>query len=372
MMEIVDNAIMVVVPGAMEAGIGDVLFWGALSFALGVAGTFAFRVNRWLIRAARATPPCTRPGSTAGRRRAWSARSPWRWRCFGTAVLVAEAFDGDGGGRRRHDRRGRPRRSRRRCAAERARPAVRGLSSASADGARALARDDAPRGEPGRLRFQIVGEDGRAVRDFEVEHEKRMHLIVARDDLTGFQHLHPRMDADGNWTTAITFPAGSYRVFADFKHDGENQTLAQDLTVAGTADRQPLPAPAPTATTDDGYEVRLDGPRPAAGEPSRARLRGQPRRRARRGRGLPRGRGPPGRAARGRPRLPARTRPAGDAGGRTGGRRSASRPSSRPRPATACSSSSSTRARSTPPPSRDACADQWPRRRASRMRTGTW
>src|SRR5918998_956116 len=48
-MEIVDNAIMVSVPGAMESGVGDVLFWGALSVALVVAGVFAFPLNRWLI-----------------------------------------------------------------------------------------------------------------------------------------------------------------------------------------------------------------------------------------------------------------------------------------------------------------------------------
>ncbi len=48
-MEVVDNAIMLLVPGAMEAGIGDLLFWGALSAALVVAGLVAFPVNRWLI-----------------------------------------------------------------------------------------------------------------------------------------------------------------------------------------------------------------------------------------------------------------------------------------------------------------------------------
>src|SRR5687767_13685690 len=48
-MEIVDNLIMVLVPGAMEAGVGDVLFWGALSVALVVAGLFAFPLNMWLI-----------------------------------------------------------------------------------------------------------------------------------------------------------------------------------------------------------------------------------------------------------------------------------------------------------------------------------
>jgi hypothetical protein len=48
-MEIVDNAIVVAVPGAMSAGLGDVLFWGSLAFAMVIAGAFAVPVNRYLI-----------------------------------------------------------------------------------------------------------------------------------------------------------------------------------------------------------------------------------------------------------------------------------------------------------------------------------
>ena len=48
-MEIVDNAVMVAVPGAMDAGLGSGLFWGALAFALAVAFVVALPVNRWLI-----------------------------------------------------------------------------------------------------------------------------------------------------------------------------------------------------------------------------------------------------------------------------------------------------------------------------------
>jgi Domain of unknown function (DUF4396) len=48
-MEIVDNAILLVIPGAMEAGLGDFLFWASLAFALAVAWVAAFPVNRWLI-----------------------------------------------------------------------------------------------------------------------------------------------------------------------------------------------------------------------------------------------------------------------------------------------------------------------------------
>ncbi len=48
-MEIVDNAIMLLIPGAMEAGLTNFLFWGSLAVALLIAGIAAFPVNRWLI-----------------------------------------------------------------------------------------------------------------------------------------------------------------------------------------------------------------------------------------------------------------------------------------------------------------------------------
>jgi hypothetical protein len=48
-MEVVDNALMLLIPGAMDAGLGDVRFWGSLGIALLIAGAAAFPVNRWLI-----------------------------------------------------------------------------------------------------------------------------------------------------------------------------------------------------------------------------------------------------------------------------------------------------------------------------------
>jgi uncharacterized protein DUF4396 len=48
-MEIVDNAIMLVIPGAMTAGVDSVLFWVSLAFSLAVAAVAAFPMNRWLI-----------------------------------------------------------------------------------------------------------------------------------------------------------------------------------------------------------------------------------------------------------------------------------------------------------------------------------
>lgn len=48
-MEVVDNLVMLAVPGAMDAPLSAPLFWGALAFALVVAGIVAYPVNRWLI-----------------------------------------------------------------------------------------------------------------------------------------------------------------------------------------------------------------------------------------------------------------------------------------------------------------------------------
>ena len=48
-MEVVDNSVMLLIPGAMDAGLSDALFWGALAIALAIAFAIAFPVNRWLI-----------------------------------------------------------------------------------------------------------------------------------------------------------------------------------------------------------------------------------------------------------------------------------------------------------------------------------
>jgi hypothetical protein len=136
---------------------------------------------------------------------------------------------------------------------------VRGLAVAEDDLRVVVEQPELRRDRPEQLRFRIVDEHGRTVRDFDVEHEKRMHLILARRDLTGFQHLHPAQGSDGTWSTRVRIEdAGSYRLFADFSHADEPHTLASDLRVDGAADLRPLPAPRPTAVSDGGYDVRLD------------------------------------------------------------------------------------------------------------------
>ena len=150
---------------------------------------------------------------------------------------------------------------------------VRGLAVADHGVRLVVADPEVRRGRTEQLRFRIVDERGRAVRDFDVEHTKRMHLIVARRDLTGFQHLHPTMATDGTWSTPLRVSdAGSYRVFADFSRDGEPVTLADDLRVDGTADLRPLPSPTTTAVSDGGYTVQLREGATLAGEEARLRF----------------------------------------------------------------------------------------------------
>ena len=144
---------------------------------------------------------------------------------------------------------------------------VRGLAVAQDDLRVVVEQPELRRGRAETLRFRIVDEHGAAVRDYDVTHEKRMHLIVARRDLTGFQHLHPELAADGTWSADVRLPqAGSYRLFADFSHGGAARTLAADLRVDGSADLRPLPAPQPSAVSDGGYDVRLDAARARPGK----------------------------------------------------------------------------------------------------------
>jgi hypothetical protein len=150
---------------------------------------------------------------------------------------------------------------------------VRGLAIAE-DGLRLVVEDpEIGRGRSERLRFRIVDERGGTVRDFDVEHERRLHLIVARRDLTGFQHLHPEQSADGTWSVDLRIDKpGSYRLFADFSREDEPHTLAADLRVDGNADLQPLPAPRRDAVSDGGYDVRLDAGHARPGEEAELRF----------------------------------------------------------------------------------------------------
>ena len=122
-----------------------------------------------------------------------------------------------------------------------------------------LARATSRAGRDVPLRFTVTGPDGAPVTSYDVQHEKRLHLVAVRRDLTGFQHVHPTLGSDGTWSTTLDLTPGPWRVFADFAPTGGDPlVLGTDLLVPGAFapavdDRERRVA------SVDGYSVTLDG-----------------------------------------------------------------------------------------------------------------
>lgn len=130
-----------------------------------------------------------------------------------------------------------------------------------------LAQNTLPAATQQTFSFKIGTISGDTVTKFDVEHEKKLHLVLARRDGSGFQHVHPEMAGDGTWSVPLTLPtAGSYRVFADFKpENGAKTTLGADIQVAGAYEPQQFAEDARESTVD-GYVVRLTGDLTAGAE----------------------------------------------------------------------------------------------------------
>ncbi len=91
-MEIVDNVIVLTIPGALDAGLGDLLFWGSLSFSLVIAGAFALPVNRWLIARGKGHVAVHETGIHGGPPPRLVAIVAAAGFIFGAVVLAAEAI----------------------------------------------------------------------------------------------------------------------------------------------------------------------------------------------------------------------------------------------------------------------------------------
>ena len=124
-------------------------------------------------------------------------------------------------------------------------------------------------GKPTTLRFRVLDANGATVRTFKTIHEKKLHLIVVRRDMTNYQHLHPSLASDGTWSISLTLPVpGTYRMFADFAPTGlvdrDSIILGADLFSGGETEVEPLHRP--TASTDvSGLRVKVET-QPRAGE----------------------------------------------------------------------------------------------------------
>ena len=123
-------------------------------------------------------------------------------------------------------------------------------------------------GTPNEYAFSVVDDQGNTLKDFAITHTKPMHVIVVRNDLANFQHVHPTYDkVTGIFTLKdLTFPAdGPYRVFADFAPaDGMKDpmgaplpvTISETVSVGSNYDPQPIGSEEKMKIFD-GYQVSL-------------------------------------------------------------------------------------------------------------------
>lgn len=91
-------------------------------------------------------------------------------------------------------------------------------------------------GRPIALVFTIRNEQGRAVRDLQIVHEKPAHLLIISEDLSEFEHLHPQQEQDGSLRATHSFPVGGvYRLYLDFAPAGGEPIVERfTLHVQGT------------------------------------------------------------------------------------------------------------------------------------------
>lgn len=95
-------------------------------------------------------------------------------------------------------------------------------------------------GEETEILIDIKNVSGKVIEAFSAVHEKEMHLLAIKKDLSVFQHLHPHYVGKGRFQVKTTLPkAGRYKLYADFLPEGANQQLAShELVVNGSETRE--------------------------------------------------------------------------------------------------------------------------------------
>ena len=91
-------------------------------------------------------------------------------------------------------------------------------------------------GKPATWTLQITdAKSGDNINDFEIEMTKKMHLIVVKNDLSWFNHIHPQFQGDGKFTVTTALPtAGTYKLYADYTVKGVGQEVPQfEFATAG-------------------------------------------------------------------------------------------------------------------------------------------
>jgi len=86
------------------------------------------------------------------------------------------------------------------------------------------------------IRLAISDKDGKPIEQFDINHEKKLHLIVVSKDLSFFEHVHPQYMGQGVFQIEMQFPAGGdYKLFADFIPTGAAATTQSEwVSVSGS------------------------------------------------------------------------------------------------------------------------------------------
>lgn len=113
-------------------------------------------------------------------------------------------------------------------------------------------------GENATLHITISRKDGSPVA-FDIIHEKPVHVMLLRDDLQHFAHLHADVPAE-TYTLTYAFPeAGAYRVMVEFSEHGKTVAVPLDIAVPGVHEPMPV-VPSEHTFSVDGYAILLEAP----------------------------------------------------------------------------------------------------------------
>src|SRR5688572_6547770 len=172
-MEVVDNALLLVIPGAMDAGLDDILFWGALSFALVIAFLLTVPVNRALIARGKGHTAVHETGIHGGPNPKAVGVAVIVGAIFGVAVLTAEAI---GGGEDEHGETSMAASTEHEEGSTMAGSDELETGVASGQSTLDLELEDTafPVGDEREMSFRVLDADGTPVQDFDTEHAKQM------------------------------------------------------------------------------------------------------------------------------------------------------------------------------------------------------
>ncbi len=120
-----------------------------------------------------------------------------------------------------------------------------------------IALDNATSLEPGNVdfNFKLYGLDGHEFgpNDLKVTHDKKMHFILVRDDMTNFQHLHPEYSSNKWSVSATVAEQGKYQIYVDVDPIEEKPvTLRVPVTIGGTTENAQAPVPSADMSAQSG------------------------------------------------------------------------------------------------------------------------